>query len=55
MAPLLRALAVLPEDLGSILSNHMAAHNCNSTSRESDTFTQICVICKQTTLKIHVF
>lgn len=25
---LLRVLAVLPEDLGSILSNHMAAHNC---------------------------
>jgi hypothetical protein len=26
----LSALAVLPEDLGSIPSNHMAAHNCLS-------------------------
>jgi hypothetical protein len=28
MAPWLRVLAALPEDPGSILSNHMAAHNC---------------------------
>jgi hypothetical protein len=28
-----RALAALPEDLGSIPSTHMAAHNCNSSSR----------------------
>jgi hypothetical protein len=27
MALWLRAVAVLPEDLGSILSTHMAAHN----------------------------
>ncbi|KRY94874.1 hypothetical protein T4B_12424 [Trichinella pseudospiralis] len=28
MAQRLRALAVLPKDLGSIPSTHMAAHNC---------------------------
>ena len=28
MAQQLGALAVLPEDLGSIPSTHMAAHNC---------------------------
>jgi hypothetical protein len=28
MAQLLRAPAVLPEDLGSIPSNHMATDNC---------------------------
>ena len=28
MAQQLRALAVLPEDLGSIPSNHIAAQNC---------------------------
>ncbi|XP_035304311.1 pleckstrin homology domain-containing family A member 5 isoform X20 [Cricetulus griseus] len=35
----LRALTALPEDLGSIPSTHMAAHNCNSSSRASETFT----------------
>ena len=33
MAQWLRALAVFPRDLGSILSNHMVAHNCNYRSR----------------------
>jgi hypothetical protein len=28
MAQQLRALAALPEDLGSIPSTHMVAHNC---------------------------
>jgi hypothetical protein len=28
MAQQLRALAAIPEDLGSILSSHMVAHNC---------------------------
>ena len=37
----LRALAVLPEDLGSIPSTHMVAHNCNSSSRGSDTLTPV--------------
>ena len=31
MAQWLRVLTVLPEDLGSIPSIHMAAHNCNSS------------------------
>ena len=30
MAQWLRALAALPEDLGSTPSNHMVAHNCLS-------------------------
>jgi hypothetical protein len=30
MAPSLESLAVFPEDLGSILSTHMGAHNCVS-------------------------
>jgi gamma-glutamylcysteine synthetase len=29
-------LAALPEDLGSVPSTHMAAHNCNSSSRRSN-------------------
>lgn len=33
MATLLRALADILEDLGSILSTHMAIHNHNSSSR----------------------
>ncbi|KAL6077744.1 hypothetical protein STEG23_007898, partial [Scotinomys teguina] len=40
MALQLRALAALPEDPGSIPSTHMAAHNCNFSSRASDTLTQ---------------
>jgi hypothetical protein len=37
MAQRLRALAALPEVLSSIPSMHIAAHNCNSGSRGSDT------------------
>jgi hypothetical protein len=37
MAPQLRALAAIPEGLGSIPSIHIAAHNCNSSSRGSYT------------------
>lgn len=33
----LRALGALEEDLGLVLRTHMAAHNCNFGSRESDT------------------
>jgi hypothetical protein len=41
MAQKLRALAALPEDLGSILSTHMAAHNClNSSSRATFLYKQ---------------
>jgi hypothetical protein len=40
MAQQLRALAALPEDLVSIPNTHMAAHNCNSSSRGSDTLKQ---------------
>jgi hypothetical protein len=40
MAQWLRALAVLLENLGSIPSTHMAAHNCLSSSRVSGTLTQ---------------
>jgi hypothetical protein len=38
----LRALVALPEDLGSIPSTHMAAHEfvCNSSCRGSDTLAQ---------------
>jgi hypothetical protein len=36
MAQQLGALAAFPEDLGSIPSTHMAAHNCNSSSRGFD-------------------
>ena len=39
MAQWLRALAVLPKDLGSITSTHMAAHNCQRLS-------YICFMCK---------
>jgi hypothetical protein len=39
MAQCLRALAALPEDLGSIPSTHMAAHNClQLQSWESNAF-----------------
>lgn len=41
MAQVLRVLAVLPQDPGSIPNAHLAAHNCNSTSRGSDTLTGI--------------
>jgi hypothetical protein len=40
MTKRLRALAAFPEDLGSIPSNHMAAHNSNSSG--SDSLTQTC-------------
>jgi hypothetical protein len=41
MAQWVRVLTALPEDPGSIPGTHMTAHNCNSSSREPDTFTQI--------------
>ena len=41
VAQWLRALTVLPEELGSIPSNHMVAHNCLLAPR-SDTLTQTC-------------
>ncbi|EDL76976.1 rCG25076 [Rattus norvegicus] len=40
MAQQLRAPAALPEDPGSIPGTHMAAHNCNSGSRVSNTLIQ---------------
>ena len=46
MAQWLRALAGLPKDPGSILSTHMAAYNCNSSSRGSYTLTQIYIQAK---------
>jgi hypothetical protein len=36
MAQWLRALAALSEVLSSVPSTHVAAHNCNSSSRGSD-------------------
>jgi hypothetical protein len=39
MAQWLRAQAVLPEDINSILSTHTAAHNCNGSSRRLNTLT----------------
>jgi hypothetical protein len=39
VAQWLRALVVIPEDAGSILSTHMAAHNCLYDSWGSDTLT----------------
>ena len=41
MAEGLRKLAALPKDTGSILSTHMAVHNCNSSSGDSSD-TPIC-------------
>lgn len=39
MAPWLRALVALVEDLSLVLSTHLVAHNvCNSSSRGSDIF-----------------
>lgn len=35
----LRALAVLPKDLGLIPSTYVAVQNCDSSSRESGIFT----------------
>jgi hypothetical protein len=40
MAQQLGALVALPEDPGSIPSNHVAAHHYNSSSRRSDALTQ---------------
>ena len=42
----LRALAAVPEDLGSIPSTHMAAPNCNSCLKDSYTLTQACMQAK---------
>jgi hypothetical protein len=38
MAQWVRALAVLLEDSSPTPSNHMATHNCHSTSRDPVTF-----------------
>jgi hypothetical protein len=40
IAQWLRALAVLPEESGFILSTHTVANNCNSTSMLSDALFQ---------------
>jgi hypothetical protein len=36
-----KALAILLKNQSIISSTHTAAHNCNSSSRESDTLTAI--------------